>query len=275
MLRAAAPREARPPLLLPAGAQTTTSLGAPSSARRSSRSFRPSSSIAAGSRTGCWRRCASPASRCVDDCAVKRIELGPARTRSSSPARRQRDGADALAGRRERPDRPAPPPARPDPAGRSMAPTRRGSASRRASRVDDWSDDPTWQARVPTGERWMSTNHLMGKGYWVWLIPLGSGSTSIGIVADDDLHPCARINRYERAIGVAARVRAAVRQRSIEALRADARGLPRAQALRARLRAGLLAGWLVAGRRSGRCSPIRSTRPAPTSSRSATTAPPI
>ena len=66
--------------------------------------------------------------------------------------------------------------------------------------IDDWSDDPAWRQRVPSGERWLSTNHLMGRGYWVWLIPLGSGSTSVGIVADDDLHPYARINRYERAV---------------------------------------------------------------------------
>jgi flavin-dependent dehydrogenase len=67
-------------------------------------------------------------------------------------------------------------------------------------KVDDWSNDPAWKARVPTGERWLSTNHLMGKGYWTWLIPLGSGSTSIGIVADNDLHPYSRISRYERAM---------------------------------------------------------------------------
>jgi len=66
--------------------------------------------------------------------------------------------------------------------------------------VDDWSDDPRWQARVPTRNRWLSTNHLMGPGYWVWLIPLGSGSTSIGIVADGDMHPFHRINRFERAM---------------------------------------------------------------------------
>jgi flavin-dependent dehydrogenase len=66
--------------------------------------------------------------------------------------------------------------------------------------VDDWSQDPAWRARVPGGDRWLSTNHLMGRGYWVWLIPLGSGSTSIGIVADADLHPWARLNRYERAV---------------------------------------------------------------------------
>jgi flavin-dependent dehydrogenase len=38
-------------------------------------------------------------------------------------------------------------------------------------------------------DRYYSTNHLMGTGYWVWLIPLGSGATSVGIVADDDIHP--------------------------------------------------------------------------------------
>jgi hypothetical protein len=32
--------------------------------------------------------------------------------------------------------------------------------------------------------RYLSTNHIMGRGYWVWLIPLASGSTSIGIVTD-------------------------------------------------------------------------------------------
>jgi flavin-dependent dehydrogenase len=66
--------------------------------------------------------------------------------------------------------------------------------------VDDWCHDPAWRARVPSGLRWLSTNHLMGRGYWVWLIPLGSGSTSIGIVGDAGLHPFARLNRYERAL---------------------------------------------------------------------------
>ena len=40
----------------------------------------------------------------------------------------------------------------------------------------------------------------MGRGYWVWLIPLGSGSTSVGIVADEPLHPFNQINRFDRAI---------------------------------------------------------------------------
>ena len=66
--------------------------------------------------------------------------------------------------------------------------------------VDDWSREVAWRERVPSSLRWLSTNHLMGRGYWVWLIPLGSGSTSIGIVADASLHPFARLNRYERAM---------------------------------------------------------------------------
>jgi len=67
-------------------------------------------------------------------------------------------------------------------------------------KIDEWSDDPAWKARVPSGLRWHSTVHLMGVGYWFWLIPLGSGSHSFGIVADADLHPFARINRFERAL---------------------------------------------------------------------------
>jgi hypothetical protein len=66
-------------------------------------------------------------------------------------------------------------------------------------RVDDWCSDAGWSSMVPTRERWMSTNHLMGRGYWVWLIPLASGSTSVGIVADEPLHPFTRINRMDRA----------------------------------------------------------------------------
>jgi flavin-dependent dehydrogenase len=67
-------------------------------------------------------------------------------------------------------------------------------------RIDDWSNDPAWQARVPSRLRWHSTVHLMGVGYWFWLIPLGSGSHSFGIVADGDRHPFSRINRFERAL---------------------------------------------------------------------------
>ena len=34
------------------------------------------------------------------------------------------------------------------------------------------------------GPRQLSTNHLFGEGYWVWLIPLALGSISIGVCAE-------------------------------------------------------------------------------------------
>ncbi|MCF8459131.1 MAG: tryptophan 7-halogenase [Flavobacteriales bacterium] len=47
-------------------------------------------------------------------------------------------------------------------------------------------------------DRYYSTNHLMGHGYWVWLIPLASGNTSIGIVTQNDIHDFATYSRsYE------------------------------------------------------------------------------
>ncbi len=67
--------------------------------------------------------------------------------------------------------------------------------------VDDWSEDAAWHARCFARERWLSTNHLVGPGYWVWLIPLSSGSHSIGIVADEAMHPLRNFNSFERALG--------------------------------------------------------------------------
>jgi flavin-dependent dehydrogenase len=67
-------------------------------------------------------------------------------------------------------------------------------------KLDDWSDDPDWKGRMQEPIRWMYTNHLMGKGYWVWLIPLSSGAISIGIVADPRFHPYERINTLEAAL---------------------------------------------------------------------------
>lgn len=52
--------------------------------------------------------------------------------------------------------------------------------------VDDWSESEAWRQRsTPEGTRWLSTNHLSGPGYWIWIIPLASGVTSIGIVMDN------------------------------------------------------------------------------------------
>ena len=65
---------------------------------------------------------------------------------------------------------------------------------------DDWSDDPAWRQRCVTPTRWLSTNHLVGAGYWVWLIPLSSGSHSVGIVADPRWHALEEMNTFERAM---------------------------------------------------------------------------
>ena len=50
------------------------------------------------------------------------------------------------------------------------------------------------------GLRMLSTNHICGEGYWVWLIPLATGYISIGIVADPRFHPWEQINTLEGAL---------------------------------------------------------------------------
>ncbi|HVU68908.1 MAG TPA: tryptophan 7-halogenase [Ktedonobacteraceae bacterium] len=66
--------------------------------------------------------------------------------------------------------------------------------------VNTWSDDSEWRSRITEGDRALSTNHLMGPGYWVWLIRLASGSTSVGIVTDARMHNFDEMNRFERAL---------------------------------------------------------------------------
>jgi len=65
--------------------------------------------------------------------------------------------------------------------------------------LDDWSEDDRWRTRLEHSRR-LSTNHLMGEGYWVWLIPLVGDRTSVGIVVDDKLHPFAGISSFEKAL---------------------------------------------------------------------------
>ncbi len=64
--------------------------------------------------------------------------------------------------------------------------------------VERWCDTEEWRSRVPEGRRWLSTNHLLGSGYWVWLIPLASGATSVGVVADESIHPFESLNTLPR-----------------------------------------------------------------------------
>lgn len=65
--------------------------------------------------------------------------------------------------------------------------------------IGDWSSDAEWGSRSLDLPRRHSTNHLMGPGYWVWLIPLSSGATSVGIVADARLHRLEDYNRPDLA----------------------------------------------------------------------------
>ena len=66
--------------------------------------------------------------------------------------------------------------------------------------INEWSTDGRWLNRCDPPYRWLSTNHLCGPGYWAWLIPLSSGSHSVGIVADANLHPLKTMNSFERAL---------------------------------------------------------------------------
>jgi flavin-dependent dehydrogenase len=66
--------------------------------------------------------------------------------------------------------------------------------------LDEWSTDEQWLNRCDPPYRWLSTNHLCGEGYWAWLIPLSSGSHSVGIVCDANVHPLKTMNSFERAM---------------------------------------------------------------------------
>ncbi len=59
--------------------------------------------------------------------------------------------------------------------------------------------DSPWHERVPGGIRRNSTNHFTGHSYWIWVIPLVSGSTSFGIVVDERIHPVSSINTFPKA----------------------------------------------------------------------------
>jgi flavin-dependent dehydrogenase len=55
-----------------------------------------------------------------------------------------------------------------------------------------------WHDKDFASERWRSTNHLMGPGYWLWIIPLSSGNTSIGVVAHSEYHDFKRLQTLDR-----------------------------------------------------------------------------
>ncbi len=66
--------------------------------------------------------------------------------------------------------------------------------------IDTWTNNKEWQSYLEPGLRYLSTVHFMDTGYWLWVIPLGSKNTSIGIVADPAVHPFETFNTYEKAV---------------------------------------------------------------------------
>ena len=65
---------------------------------------------------------------------------------------------------------------------------------------DEWTEDRGFHGRTKPDLRWLSTNHLMGHGYWIWLIPLPTGATSVGIMTDHALHPFDQFHRIDKAL---------------------------------------------------------------------------
>ena len=57
-----------------------------------------------------------------------------------------------------------------------------------------------WHARVPGNYRQNATCHLMGQGYWLWIIPLPGDFTSIGLVASEQFHAWDTFNTFERLV---------------------------------------------------------------------------
>jgi flavin-dependent dehydrogenase len=69
--------------------------------------------------------------------------------------------------------------------------------------IEDWADpedEEFFNRMSERGLRRYSTNHLCGKGYWMWMIQLASGPISIGIVADPRFHAMDEMDTLEKSI---------------------------------------------------------------------------
>ena len=66
--------------------------------------------------------------------------------------------------------------------------------------VDQWSGSQPWKQRCNGVPRRLSTNHLVGTGYWAWIIPLVGDRTSIGLVSDPRIHPFSEMNSFEKIV---------------------------------------------------------------------------
>ena len=66
--------------------------------------------------------------------------------------------------------------------------------------IDEWSSDECWRNRCNGTQRLLSTNHFTGPGYWLWLIPLASDATSVGLVFDPNYVPLSKVRKHEDLI---------------------------------------------------------------------------
>lgn len=57
-----------------------------------------------------------------------------------------------------------------------------------------------WHEREGNKDRWRSTNHFMGVGYWAWLIPLSTGRTSVGLVIHGEEHDFTNIAGLDKCM---------------------------------------------------------------------------
>jgi len=51
----------------------------------------------------------------------------------------------------------------------------------------DCMGDEKWKEQVGFTSRYLSTNHIMGRGYWIWVIPIDQGKVSFGVVYDTEI----------------------------------------------------------------------------------------
>jgi len=64
--------------------------------------------------------------------------------------------------------------------------------------LDDWSGNDEWRTRCSGMSRRLSTNHFTGPGYWLWLIPLASDVTSVGLVFDPQRVPLSAVSTHAK-----------------------------------------------------------------------------
>lgn len=67
--------------------------------------------------------------------------------------------------------------------------------------IGQFAKDPGWNKDFKGDkQRWYSTNHCMGEGYWIWIIPLPEDKSSVGIVFDESMHAAESFQSYEHCI---------------------------------------------------------------------------